>query len=220
MVCQLHYKTDLERFQKYQRNKMTEADLSTINTNDHSDYIKVAKVDPGTVIKKSVFGVAAYRWVLNLKGSDTSKFNREVGAAFKKSAKGSRAPDAEKVVIDWVMLVCQHENGVDVAYSNLDGFGHPGMMGLWDLHSPNALSRAKMQLASGHVDAFCPMCAFWSTNEETLNNHVRKHYKMGLTCCSDGFMMASMAAMKAHMETNHGYEGKYSAQAKKPKGKG
>ena len=49
-----------------------------------------------------------------------------------------------------------------------------------DLHSSDALSWAKMQLASGRVDAnFCPMCLFWSTNNETLNNHVHKHYKMG-----------------------------------------
>ena len=200
---------------------MTEADLGTINTNDHSDYIKVAKADPGTVIEKNVFGVAAYRWVLQLKGGDTSKFDREVGAAFKKSAKGSRAPDTEKVAIDRVMLMCQCENGIDVAYSDPDGFGHLGMMGLWDLDSTDTLSQAKMQLASGRVDAnFCPMCAFWSTNNETLNNHVHKHYKMGLTCRSDFFMTASVAALKAHMETDHGYEGKRSAQVKKPKGKG
>ena len=96
-----------------------------------------------------------------------------------------------------------------------------GTMGLWDLHSTDALNQAKMQLASSHMDAnFCPLCAFWSTNNETLNNHVRKHYKMGLTCRSDGFMTASMAAMKAHMETKHGYEGKCGTQVKKPKGKG
>ena len=89
-----------------------------------------------------------------------------------------------------------------MAYGNLDGFGCPGMMDLWDLHSSDALSRAKMQLVSSRVDAnFCPMCLFWSTNNETLNNHVRKHYKMGLTCHADGFTMASVAAMKAHMES-------------------
>ena len=221
MVHQIHYKTDLEHFQKYRRNKMTEADLSTINTNDHSDYIKVAKADPGTVIEKSVFSVAAYQQVLQLKGGDTSKFNREVGAAFKKSAKGSRVPDTEKVAIDRVMLLCQSENGMDMAYSDPDGFGHPGTMGLWDLHSPKALSWVKMLLASGCVDAnFCPMCAFWSMSNETLNNHVHKHYNMGLTCHSNGFTMASMAAMKAHIETDHGYEGKHGAQAKKQKGKG
>ena len=159
--------------------------------------------------------------MLCLKGSDTSKFNREVGAAFKRSAKGSWVPDTEKVAIDRIMLVCQHENGADVAYGDPDSFGHPGMMGLWDLHSSDALSWGKMLLVSSWVDAnFCPMCAFWSTNNETLNNHFCKHYKMGLTCHSDGFMMASEAAMKAHMETEHGYEGKRGTQAKKQKGKG
>ena len=159
--------------------------------------------------------------MLPLKGGDTSKFDREVGATFKKSAKGSRVPNTEKVTIDRIMLVCQCENGIDVAYDNPDSFGHPGMMGLWDLHSSDALSQAKMLLVSSRVDSnFCPMCAFWSTNNETLNNHFRKHYKMGLTCHSDGFTTASVAAMKTHMEAEHGYEGKHSTQAKKQKGKG
>ena len=64
------------------------------------------------------------------------------------------------------------------------------------------------------------MCLFWSTNNETLNNHVRKHYKMGLTCCANGFMMTSVAAMKAHMEAELGYESKRGTQVKKQKGKG
>ena len=119
------------------------------------------------------------------------------------------------------MLVCQRENGVNVKYSDSDGFGRPGMMGLWDLHSSDALNRAKMQLPSGSIDAnFCPCCAFYSTNNETLNNHVHKHYGMGLTCRSDGFTMASVAAMKGHMEAEHGYEGKRASAVKKPKGKG
>ena len=118
------------------------------------------------------------------------------------------------------MLVCQRENGVDVAYGDLDSFGCPGTMGLWDLHSSDTLNRTKMQLASSQVDAnFCPLCLFWSTNNKTLNNHVRKYYKMGLTCRSDGFMTASIGAMKAHMEAAHGYEGKRSGQVKKQKGK-
>ena len=121
--------------------------------------------------------------MLQLKGGDTSKFDKEVGAVFKKSAKGFQVLNTEKVAIDQIMLVCLHENCVDVAYGDQDGFGCPGTMGLWDLHFRDALSRAKMQLVSSQVDAnFCPMCLFWSTNNETLNNHVCKHYKMGLTC--------------------------------------
>ena len=180
----------------------------------------MVRADPSTIIKKSVFSVAAYLEVLRLKGRDTSKFDKEVEAKFKKSAKGSQALDAAKVAIDQIMLVCQRENGIDIGYSDPNSFRHLGTMGLWDLHSSDALSRAKLQLASGQVDAnFCPLCAFWSMNNETLNYHDRKHYKMGLTCRADGFTMASVAAMKAHMEADHGYEGKCAGQVKKPKGK-
>ena len=125
VVRQIRYKTNLDGFQTYRCNKITPADSSTINTKDHSTYIDIAKAHPGTVIKKSVFSIGAYRQVLWLKGGDTSKFNKEVGATFKKSAKGSRVPDTEKVAIDRIMLICQRENGVDVAYSDPDGFGCP-----------------------------------------------------------------------------------------------
>ena len=221
VVRQTRYKTDLQCFQTYRLNKIDPGDIASINTKDHSAYIEVAWADPGSVIRKSVFSVAAYREVLKRKGGDVSRFDKEVGTKFKKGLRGSQAPDTEKVAIKWVMLMCQCENGVNVKYSDPDGFGRPGMMGLWDLHSSDALNRAKMQLPSGSVDVnFCPCCAFWSTNNETLNNHVRKHYGMGLTCRADGFTTASVAAMKMHMESEHGYEGKHAGAVKKPKGKG
>ena len=221
IVHQIRYKTDLQHFQTYRTNKIDPADLASINTRDHSAYLEVAWVDPGSVIKKSVFSMVVYHATLKQQGGNTSKFDKEVGTNFKKGAKGSWAPDSEKVPIDQVMVVCQHENGVNIAYSDPDGFGCPGTMGLWDLYSTNTLSQAKMQLQSGLVDAnFCPLCSFWSTNNETLNNHIRKHYRMGLTCHADGFMTASMATMKAHMEMEHGYKGKRSGPAKKAKGKG
>ena len=221
VVRQTLYKTDLQRFQTYCRNKIDPSDMASINTKDHSAYIEVARADPGSVIRKSVFSVAAYREVLNQEGGDVSRFDKEVESMFKKGPRGSRAPDTTKVPIKRVMLMCQCENGVNMKYSDSDRFGRPGTMGLWDLHSSDALNRAKMQLPSGSIDTnFCPCCAFYSTNNETLNNHVRKHYGMGLTCRSDGFTTASVAAMKGHMETEHGYEGKRAGAVKKPKGKG
>ena len=221
VVRQTRYKTDLQRFQTYRRNKIDPGDMASINTKDHSTYIEVARADPGSVIRKSVFSVATYCEVLNQKGGDVSRFDKEVESMFKKGPRGSRAPDITNVPIKRVMLMCQCENGVNVKYSDSDGFGRPGMMGLWDLHSSDALNRAKMQLPSGSIDAnFCPCCVFYSTNNKTLNNLVRKHYGMGLTCRSDGFTTASVAAMKGHMETEHGYEGKHTGTVKKLKGKG
>ena len=86
VMRQIHYKTDFNRFQTYHHNKIKPADIASINTKDHNAYIKVVKADPSSVVQKSIFSVAAYCEVLRLKGGDTSKFNKEVGAKFKKSA--------------------------------------------------------------------------------------------------------------------------------------
>ena len=118
VVRQTRYKTDLQRFQTYCLNKIDPGNIASINTKDHSAYIEVAWVDPGSVIRKNVFSVAAYREVLKRKGGDISWFDKEVGTMFKKGLRGSRAPDTEKVAINWVMLMCQCENGVNVRYSD------------------------------------------------------------------------------------------------------
>ena len=84
VVHQTCYKTDLQHFQTYRLNKINPDDLASINTKDHSAYIEVAWADPGSVIRKSVFSVVAYREVLKRKGSDVSRFDKEVDTKFKK----------------------------------------------------------------------------------------------------------------------------------------
>ena len=84
VVRQTHYKTDLQHFQTYCRNKIDPGDMASINTKDHSAYIEVARVDHGSVIRKSIFSVAAYHEVLNQKGGDVSRFDKEVESMFKK----------------------------------------------------------------------------------------------------------------------------------------
>ena len=42
VVRQIHYKMDFSCFQNYCQNKIDPADISSINTKDHSAYIKVA----------------------------------------------------------------------------------------------------------------------------------------------------------------------------------
>ena len=84
VVRQTHYKTDLQRFQTYRRNKIDPGDMASINTKDQSTYIEVAWADPSSVIHKSVFSIAAYREVLKQKGGDVSRFDKEVESMFKK----------------------------------------------------------------------------------------------------------------------------------------
>ena len=53
VVHQTRYKTDLQHFQTYRLNQINPDDMASINTKDHSAYIKVAWADPGSVIRKS-----------------------------------------------------------------------------------------------------------------------------------------------------------------------
>ena len=39
----------------------------------------------------------------------------------------------------------------------------------------------------------------------TLNNHVQKHYIMGLCCPEDGYVSGSAAQMREHLGKKHGY---------------
>ena len=71
IVHQIRYKMDLQCFQTYHTNKIDPADLTLINTRDHSAYLEVAWADPGSVIKKSVFSVAAYHATLKQQGDAT-----------------------------------------------------------------------------------------------------------------------------------------------------
>ena len=84
VVRQTRYKTDLQRFKTYRRNKIDPGNMASINAKDHSAYIGVARADPGSAIRKSIFSVAAYREVLNQKGGDVSRFDKEVESMFKK----------------------------------------------------------------------------------------------------------------------------------------
>ena len=167
----------------HRSNHIDQKDLVTTNVKDHRTYINVAKAMPGTVIEEGAFSMATYREMLHKKGGDVTKFYKAIGTKFPLLTKASRVPDDEKVSIDQVMLVCQPPNGTAIKYTDSDGFGHSGMMGLWDLHSSDVLNWAKLVMKSRIIYAnFCPLCAFWEMNNETLNNHMRKHYNMGLTC--------------------------------------
>ena len=84
VVCQTRYKVDLQHFKNYRINKIDPSDINSINTKNHSTYIDVACADPGSVIRKSVFSVATYPAVLKQKGGDVARFDKDVGAMFKK----------------------------------------------------------------------------------------------------------------------------------------
>ena len=120
-----------------------------------------------------------------------------------------RFPDGTNTVIKRVMMVYRRPNSVIVKDDDKDGFGHTCLLGLWGLHSERALIRCTHDSADGrgkvHGMNVCPICQFWNTNDVTLNNHVRKHYNMGLCCPEDGFVTGSASKMRTHLRKEHTY---------------
>ena len=115
-------------------------------------------------------------------------------------------PDKEVVGILYVMVKVANPSGQNIANDDADGFGHTCLMGLWGLHMEQALQRCRKTCADGVnriTVGFCPFCEYWTTNDSSLNNHVRKHYGMAMSCYNDGYTTGSMASMKHHMSTRH-----------------
>ena len=116
-------------------------------------------------------------------------------------------PDKEVMAIIYVMVIVAHPNGQNIADNDLDGFGCTCLMGLWGLHTEKVLQRCCKTCADGVnliIVGFCPFCEFWMTNDSVLNNHIRKHYGMAMSCCHDGYTTRSVMAIKHHMSTRHG----------------
>ena len=119
-------------------------------------------------------------------------------------------PDGTSTAIEKVMMVYRCPNGVVIKDDDKDEFGRMCLMGLWGLHTEGALMRCTHDGADGKSKIIgvnvCPMCRFWNTNDVTLNNHVRKHYNMGLCCPEDGFVCSSASKMHHHLEDKHNYK--------------
>ena len=98
--------------------------------------------------------------------------------------------DKEVMAIVYVMVIVAHPSSQNIADDDPDGFGRMCLMGLWGLHTEKALQWCRKTCADGVnriTVGFCPFCEFWMTNDSMLNNHVRKHYGMAISCYHDGY---------------------------------
>ena len=115
--------------------------------------------------------------------------------------------DKEVVAIVYIMVIVACPSGQNIADNDPDSFGHTCLMGLWGLHTEKVLQRCHKTCADGVnriMAEFCPFCEFCTMNNSALNNHVRKHYSMVMSCYHDGYMTGSVSGMKCHMRTEHG----------------
>ena len=117
-----------------------------------------------------------------------------------------RFPDKEVVAIVYIMVIVACPSGQNIADDDPDSFGHTCLMGLWGLHTEKALQQCRKTCAdrvNRITVGFCPFCEFWMMKDSSLNNHIRKHYGMVMSCYHDGYMTGSVIAMKCHMTTKH-----------------
>ena len=106
-------------------------------------------------------------------------------------------PDKEVMVIVYIMVIVAHPSSQNIADDDPDGFGRTCLMGLWGLHTDKALQWCRKTCLDGVnriMVGFCPFYEYWTMNDSSLNNHVRKHYGMALACYHDGYTTGSVNA--------------------------
>ena len=202
------YAKDLPQLVNYRNNEAPPASIDGVNLDGHGPYLD-AVIRTGGITSRVVFGKADGKEYLKGQGVKSfSHYNDGWKTPLPRTTTG-QFPDRANTAIEKVMLVYKRPNGAVVHDDDADGFGRTCLMGLWGLHSERALTRCthnsadrRYKLQSVNV---CPLCKYWNTNDVSLNNHIRKHYNMGLCCPEDGFVSGSAELMRSHLREEHDY---------------
>ena len=167
----------------YRNNVAAPAQTNSFNLASHTAYLE-SVIKTGTITSHVVFSKEEGREVLKQNGVTDDGWKTNLPCTT-----SGRFPDRENIPIERVMMGVRRPNGVLVNDDDKDGFGCTCLLGLWGLHSKRALTRCTHNSADGQYKVqgvnICPLCCFWNTNDVSMNNHVRKHYNMGLCCLED-----------------------------------
>ena len=202
------YGKDLPLLINYRNNEAPPASIDGVNLDGHGAYLD-AVIRTGSITSHVVFEKAEGKEYLKGQGVKSfTRYNDGWKIPLPRTTTG-RFPDRANTAIEKVMLVYKRPNGVVVRDDDADGFGCTCLMGLWGLHSERALTRCTHNSADGRYKLqsvnVCPLCKYWNTNDISLNNHIRKHYNMGLCCPEDGFVSGSAELMRNHLREEHDY---------------
>ena len=202
------YGKDLPPLIDYRNNEAPPASIDGVNLDGHGEYLDTVMKTSG-ITSRVVFGKAEGKEHLKGLGvKNFSRYNDGWKTTLPRTTTG-RFPDGANTAIERVMMVYRRPNGAVVRDDDADGFGRTCLMGLWGLHSERALTRCTHNSADGRYKVqsvnVCPLCKYWNTNDVSLNNHIRKHYNMGLCCPEDGFVSGSAELMCIHLRDEHDY---------------
>ena len=82
--------------------------------------------------------------------------------------------------------------------------GDPGCavtFGLLKLHAKEVICRHQQDSVT--ISGQCPICVYYADNHDSVNNHIRLHYRMGLICTFCYHIKVSMGGMVTHGEDDH-----------------
>ena len=81
---------------------------------------------------------------------------------------------------------------------------HGVTFGLIRLHDKDVICRH--QYRNVIVGGKCPICTYCTDNHDSVNNHIRMHWRMGLVCAFCEYVDITMNGMLGHGQAIHGIE--------------
>ena len=206
-IRQNRYAIDRPEMRDYHQNNLAEVDQKTFNLKNHSKYLDIILSKP-SITQDVVFTIEEGPAYFAKKHKvPTDLYDQGVLTPLPAVPGSKRFPDKEVMAIVYIMVIVARPKGQNIANNDPDGFGRTCLMGLWGLYTEKVLQQCCKTCADGvnRITAgFCPFCKFWTMNDSSLNNHIRKHYGMAMSCYHDGYTTGSVSVMKCHMSTRHG----------------
>ena len=201
-MCQNRYGLDQADMIAYHRNYLSEMDKMTFNLKDHLKYLDLILAQP-SIAQDVVFTKEAGHLYFQKCKKSTTLYDQGMFTPLSEVPGSQWFLDKEVVAVVYIMVIVACQN---ITEDDPNGFGHTCLMGLWGLHTEKELQHCCKTCADGInkvLAAFCLFCKYWITSNSALNNHVRKHYGMAMSCYHDSYTTGSMVSMKHHMTTAH-----------------
>ena len=171
------------------------------NFADHTDYVNQLMRKSGTVNIKSLDDRIGGLKVLT--SPYHSKLHTEL-TKWKGKEMGNSGVKPQYVVKAFVEPGSERK----ITSKHTDHWHSDLMLGLYNVHKYDAISKENMQWADETKPSalgFCATCSYASGNHQSINNHIRAHYRLLLECGHSrcAFVHADCKEMYRHGITKH-----------------
>ena len=132
------YTRDFPVLQEYRNNEASPSVTNSFNLSSHKSYLD-SVVDSCGITSRVMFGQEEGREFLKWRGvTDFTLYDDGWKTPLPRTTAG-RFPNRANTTMERVMMGYRHPNGVIIKDDDKDGFRRTCLMGLWGLHSEQAL---------------------------------------------------------------------------------